>query len=126
MGSQRENSQVVWFEVPCRDIDRAIGFYGAVLGCKIEKDSPAPGFEMGVLPHEGASVGGCLFSSPDAEPSDKGVLVYLNCHGRLDEAIAQVEPNGGLILMHKHQIGPHGFRAIIRDSEGNRVALHSM
>ena len=24
-----------------------------------------------------------------------------------------------------HSIGPHGFRALILDSEGNRVALHS-
>ena len=24
-----------------------------------------------------------------------------------------------------HPIGPHGFRAIILDSEGNRIALHS-
>jgi predicted enzyme related to lactoylglutathione lyase len=28
-------------------------------------------------------------------------------------------------LQDKHQIGPHGFRAIIVDSEGNRIALHS-
>ena len=25
----------------------------------------------------------------------------------------------------EEQIGPYGFRAIIRDTEGNRVALHS-
>jgi hypothetical protein len=24
-----------------------------------------------------------------------------------------------------HAIGPHGFRAVILDSEGNRLALHS-
>ncbi|SVD94687.1 uncharacterized protein METZ01_LOCUS447541 [marine metagenome] len=24
-----------------------------------------------------------------------------------------------------HSIGPHGFRAVALDSEGNRVALHS-
>jgi hypothetical protein len=26
----------------------------------------------------------------------------------------------------KHKIGDHGFRAVILDSEGNRIALHSM
>jgi uncharacterized protein len=30
------------------------------------------------------------------------------------------------VLNPTHAIGPHGFRAIILDSEGNRVALHSM
>jgi len=49
----------------------------------------------------------------------------MNCDGRLDDAISAVEPNGGKLLEPKHQIGPHGFRALIRDSEGNRVALHS-
>jgi len=37
-----------------------------------------------------------------------------------------VEKNGGKILKPKHQIGEHGFRAVVSDSEGNRVALHSL
>ncbi len=42
-----------------------------------------------------------------------------------DEAISAVESRGGKVLQPKHQIGPHGFRAVDLDSEGNRVALHS-
>ena len=53
------------------------------------------------------------------------MLLYFNCEGRLDEAIAVVEPNGGKVLEQKHQIGPYGFRAVVLDSEGNRIALHS-
>ena len=33
--------------------------------------------------------------------------------------------HGGSIIEPLHSIGPHGFRAIILDSEGNRIALHS-
>jgi predicted enzyme related to lactoylglutathione lyase len=36
-----------------------------------------------------------------------------------------VAPNGGKVVQAKHAIGPFGFRAIIVDSEGNRVALYS-
>ena len=50
------------------------------------------------------------------------MLVYLNAQGRLDEAIAAVESSGGKVLQPKHQIGPYGFRAVVLDSEGNRVA----
>jgi predicted enzyme related to lactoylglutathione lyase len=32
MGSQAAGSHVVWFDVPCSDLDRAIAFYSAVLG----------------------------------------------------------------------------------------------
>ncbi len=124
MGAQAVKSQVVWFDVPCRDLDRAIAFYSAVLACKVHKEE-APGFSMGILPHEGSAVGGCLAVMKDTEPSDRGVLIYLNCDGRLDDAVAAVEKCGGSVLEPKHAIGPHGFRAIIKDSEGNRVALHS-
>ena len=34
-------------------------------------------------------------------------------------------PKNGKVLESKHQIGPHGFRTVILDSEGNRLALHS-
>ena len=55
-------------------------------------------------------------------PQD-GPLIYLNCEGRLDAAIATVETNGGKIApAAKHQIGPYGFRAVVLDSEGNRIA----
>jgi hypothetical protein len=80
--------------------------------------------EFAAFAHENG-VGGCLFASPEAQPSAQGPLIYLNCQGRLDEAAAAVEPNGGKILQPKHQIGPYGFRVLVLDSEGNRIALHS-
>jgi predicted enzyme related to lactoylglutathione lyase len=52
-------------------------------------------------------------------------MVYLNANGRLDAALAQVTSHGGTIVQPKHQIGPFGFRAVVLDSEGNRIALHS-
>lgn len=125
MEVQSVANQVVWFDVPCVDLDRAIAFYSAVLGFEVEKQVEGD-FLLGVLPHEGVAVGGCLVTSPDNAPADHGILVYLNCDGRLDEAIAAVVPGGGEVLQDKHSIGPYGFRAIVRDSEGNRVALHSM
>ena len=117
---------VVWFDVPCLDLDRALKFYSAVLG-KTMKREEFPGMSIGVFPHEGTDVGGCLFTftRSDERPSAQGLLVYLSAQGRLDEAIAAVEPNGGKVVQPKHQIGPHGYLAVILDSDGNRIALHS-
>lgn len=117
--------QVVWCDIPVVDLDRAIRFYSAVLGASIKKEE-FPGMAMAVLPHEGNDVGGCLVSHPDNKPSDHGPLLYFNAQGRLDQAIAAVAANGGKVLQPKHAIGPYGFRAVVLDSEGNRVALHSM
>jgi hypothetical protein len=117
------NNRIVWCDVPVKDLDRAVKFYSAVLALKIEKQSYS-GMEFAPFAHE-QGVGGCLTASEGAQPSDHGPLVYLNCHGRLDDAAAAVVPNGGKILKPRHQIGPYGFRVVILDSEGNRVALHS-
>lgn len=118
-------NQVVWVDIPCVDLDRAIAFYTAVLGQKVEKDS-FPGTEFGVLPHAGQDVGGCLIVDPVVKPSEQGLLVYFNCTGRLEAAVQAAIQSGGRLLVPAHQIGPHGFKAVVIDSEGNRIALHSV
>jgi uncharacterized protein len=117
------NNRIVWCDIPGKDLDRAIQFYSAVLGETIEKQT-MPGMEFAAFAHENG-VGGCLFAGGEAQPSAQGPLIYLNCQGRLDEAAAAVVPNGGKILQPRHQIGPYGFRVVVLDSEGNRIALHS-
>ena len=126
--SKAVTNTVVWFDMPVQDLDRSIRFYSAVLGAPIQKQQFS-GMSFAVLPHEEAGVSGCLTpkrEGDDNKPSDRGPLLYLNCQGRLDEATAAVTPNGGKVLQPRHPIGPYGFRAIVLDSEGNRVALHSM
>jgi uncharacterized protein len=115
-----------WADVPVTNLDRAIRFYSAVLGSPVKKES-AFGMEFGLLPHYESNVSGCLVDgkSTENQPSQNGPMVYFSVEGRIDDAVTQVREHGGKILQEKHQIGPHGFRAIIVDSEGNRVALHS-
>ena len=115
-------NQIVWCDIPVKDLDRAIKFYSAVLGQNVSKEIVGE-ITFGLLPDAYSGVSGSLVL--DAKPSADGPMIYMNCDQRLDAAIATVEKNGGKILQPKHQIGPHGFRAIVLDSEGNRIALHS-
>jgi uncharacterized protein len=117
-------NQIVWCDIPVLDLGRALKFCSAMLGQEVKKQE-LPGMTIGILPHNDGEVGACLFVSEEEKPSEKGAMIYLNANGRLDDAIAAVIPNGGKIVQPKHPIGPFGFRAIIVDSEGNRVALHS-
>jgi len=117
-----------WTDIPVTNLDRAIKFYSAILG-KVRKMSEA-GFEYGLLPHEEQNASGCLCVGGDSvgkknEPSETGPLIYLSVEGRLYEAVEAVRANGGKVLQERQQIGPHGVRAIIIDSEENRIALHS-
>lgn len=117
-------NQIVWCDIPVTDLDRAIRFYSEVLGTAVKKQELA-GTTMGVLPHNDGEVGGCLVGGTEHKPSDGGAMIYLNANGRLDAALAAVTLHGGKIVQPKHQIGPFGFRAVVLDSEGNRIALHS-
>ena len=118
-------NSVVWCDIPVRDLDRSIQFYSAVMGATVRKETMPEG-SIGLLPFGEGEVGACLYEAKDIAPSDQGPLIYLNVQGRLDDAVVQAESNGGQVIKPKHAIGPYGFRAIVRDSEGNRIALHSM
>ena len=115
----------VWVDIPVVDLARAIAFYSAVLGTEVTQEG-GPGFQFGLLPHGNNDVAGCVYvSDGDNAPSRTGPLVYLNVEGRMDQAVEAVGRAGGQVLKAAHQIGPHGWRAIVVDSEGNRVALHT-
>ncbi|MBB4842435.1 putative enzyme related to lactoylglutathione lyase [Paucibacter oligotrophus] len=118
------HNNLVWVDIPVVDLDRAIAFYAAVLGRPVSKQG-GPGFSFGLFTHEGEEVGGCLAQMPDNAPATQGPLIYLNASGRIKAAVQAAVDHGGRVLNELHQIGPHGFRVVLLDSEGNRIALHS-
>lgn len=119
----KEHNRAVWFDIPVADLDRAIEFYTNVLAIKVSKETYGD-FSFALLEHDQGN-GGCLVPRPEEITADKGVMLYLNVNGRLEDALTQVKKFGGKIIEEIHSIGPHGFRAIILDSEGNRMVLHS-
>ncbi|MBC8356105.1 MAG: VOC family protein [Planctomycetes bacterium] len=118
-----QKNRAVWFDIPVADLNRATTFYAKVMAIGVSQED-FDGFKFSVLDHEDGN-GGCLVPKPDEITSTGGILLYLNVDGRIQDAVAQVTEQGGKIVEAIHSIGPHGFRALILDSEGNRVALHS-
>lgn len=68
-------NQIVWCDIPVIDLDRAVKFYSAVLGRAVRKQA-FPGMTVGILPHNDGEVGGCLFTSAEEKPSEKGLMIY--------------------------------------------------
>lgn len=118
-----KHNRVVWVDVPIKDLDRASAFYAAVLNCSVDRQS-FDGLEFGVIEHHEGN-GGCLAPNATEISASAGILVYFNVDGRIRDAVAKVEHSGGKVTEPIHSIGPHGFRALAIDSEGNRIALHS-
>ena len=118
-----KHNRAVWFDLPVADLARANAFYAAVLACKVDSEE-FDGFAFSVLEHSEGN-GGCLIPRPEEITATQGPLLYLNVNGRLRDAVEQVTAHGGSIVEPAQSIGPHGFRAVVLDSEGNRIALHS-
>lgn len=116
----------VWVDIPIVDLDRALTFYSALIGEPVNEVS-MPGFRFGIFPHSGTSVSGCLYTAHAHHnaPSANGPLVYVNVDGRMAQAVEAVSTHGGRVEEAPAQIGEHGFRALVIDSEGNRIALHA-
>jgi uncharacterized protein len=115
-----------WFEIPVTDFTRAKKFYETLYGTEI-MEMPFPNGKYGMLPADMQNgVGGGIVQGEGFEPSAKGTIVYLNGGDDLSTPLSKVESAGGKILMPKTTIGANGFMAHFLDTEGNKVALHSM
>ena len=115
-----------WFEIPVTNFDRAKIFYENILGATMEK-MDSPGYLMAFFPAQDQGVSGAIIQGEGYVPSDKGALVYLNGSEDLNNVLSRVEKAGGKIVMPKKQINEqYGYFAIFHDTEGNKIALHSM
>jgi hypothetical protein len=73
--------------------------------------------------HPGAA--GTLAKIKGAEPGGFGTLIYFSCEDCATEE-ARVVPAGGKIHQSKMPIGEYGFIALVHDTEGNMIGLHSL
>lgn len=116
-----------WFEIPVTDMNRAKEFYESVLDIAISVHDFG-GLLMGWFPNnpEKSGATGSLILHEMYKPSKtEGPLIYFSCKD-VDNELSRVEAAHGEIVKPKTQIGDeHGFMALILDTEGNRIALHS-
>jgi predicted enzyme related to lactoylglutathione lyase len=68
---------------------------------------------------------GALAKMEGKDPGAGGVLIYFRCDDCAIEAARAVE-SGGRIHASKMSIGQYGFIALVYDTEGNMIGLHSM
>ena len=126
---EQKNNAVGWFEIPVNNMDRAVKFYETVFDTKLERNQMGP-LDMAWFPwvDNGLGAAGSLVHHKDMyKPSQDGVVVYFTAHsGDLGNELARIEPAGGKVIQPKTLITKDiGYMALLIDSEGNRLALHS-
>ena len=118
---------ISWFEIPVTDFDRAKKFYSEVTGITIT-DYPQDKMKYGVFTYdrEQKGVGGAICEMDGFKPSADGVTIFLPGGDDLSVPLSKVEAAGGKVIMPKTSIGENGFFAQFIDTEGNKLAFHSM
>lgn len=129
-----QSNPVVWFEIYVQNMERAKAFYEAVFAVKLDKMPAETGeinMEMSSFPavkdDAKTTYGACgmLVKMDGVPPGCGGTLVYFATEDCAVEA-ARAAEQGGSIFKEKMSIGEHGFIALVNDTEGNMIGLHSM
>ena len=122
------SNPVGWFEIYVRDMPRAQAFYEAVFGQALhalpdqaEGSSQMLVFDMN---NQGYGAAGALVHMPGFESGGNSVLVYFACDDCAVEA-DKAAAAGGQVVKPKTSIGPYGYIALVLDTEGNMIGLHS-
>jgi predicted enzyme related to lactoylglutathione lyase len=120
------HGSVVHFELPADDLKRAQKFYAKTFG-----------WEIMPMPEMGYTMVGTVPSDKDGMPKEPGAInggmterdallahpvVTINV-ADIDASLKLVAKNGGKVARKKTAIGPMGFTAYFKDSEGNTVGL---
>lgn len=128
-----KRNPVGWFEIYVADMPRAKAFYETVLQTTLQSlasphpDCDGPTLEMWQFPGEMMAPGcaGTLCKMEGCAPGGGGTLIYFSCEDCAAEE-SRVAAAGGKVFRSKFAIGEYGFIALIIDTEGNMIGLHSL
>jgi predicted enzyme related to lactoylglutathione lyase len=127
----KHGNAINWFEIPVNDFDRSRKFYETIFNY-LMPESMMGTTRMGFFLYdfEEGKIGGAIVRrAEDAAVGENATLVYLNCQPDLQVVADRVEAAGGKLLVAKTPVAPgqnFGYWALMLDTEGNKVALHSM
>lgn len=124
------DSAISWFEIPATDLERATKFYEIILDVTLNP-MDLENIRMRIFPliDSMKGIGGAIVDSGGFHrPSTtEGPLIYLNGNPDLQNVLDKVDSAGGSVMVPKTAISPeYGFMAVIIDTEGNRIGLHSI
>jgi len=120
-----------WVEIYVDDMSRAQKFYETILDIEMAALPMPEGMDSGMqmvsfpFSEDGRNISGALVKMEQMKPGTGGTLVYFACDDCAVEE-SRIEAAGGKVCQPKMPIGDYGFCAIVMDTEGNTIGLHSM
>ena len=120
------SNPVGWYEIYVQHMNRAKAFYESVFKTQLQK-LEGPGIDMWAFPMQPEANGaaGALIRMEGFPSGGNSTIVYFICVDCSVEA-KRASTQGGKIFKDKFSIGQYGFIALVTDTEGNMIGLHSM
>lgn len=120
------NNPVIWFEIYVQDMDRAKAFYESVFEITLQQLN-SPGIELWSFPMamDRTGAGGALAKMEGVASGGNSTIIYFSCSDCAVEA-ERAAKQGGQVHGEKMSIGEYGYIALILDTEGNMIGLHSL
>ena len=106
---------IVHFEIPVEDIQRAKRFYANLFGWKIES---MPGTDYMIIDPYSVPGGGMMKRTQPEQQIMVNIGVSL-----MDEYAAKIEKLGGKIIVPKEVVPGRGYFAICKDTENNTFGI---
>ncbi|HXB41079.1 MAG TPA: hypothetical protein VNZ49_11095 [Bacteroidia bacterium] len=134
-----KHANIIWFEIPVTDLNRAIRFYSSVLNVPIEKQTILDK-EFGIIKKEDSGIGGVLVQKENFTPGTGTVLFFyvnvlsdtlevaVRAGGKITRAktlIKQTNKDGNRTISQNLIDNKIGYYAELLDSEGNTISLYS-
>lgn len=121
--------KVIFFEIPVDKPVRARNFYSTVFGWKMNEVPEMHYTQVGTVeadtlgirgkPKEPGAINGGMVERRELV---KTPVITINIEN-IDEAIRNIEKNGGKVVGPKAPVGNFGFAAYFRDTEDNIIGL---
>lgn len=114
--------KAIWIELAAHDVARANTFYATVFGHDPVEILEGDGRAVIIIPGEPVV---SLNQTAGFVPNGDGTLPYFDVEGSLEASLATVVAAGGTIAEPISERPGYGFFAIVIDTEGNHLYLHS-
>jgi predicted enzyme related to lactoylglutathione lyase len=120
-------SSINWFEIPTRDMDKAVAFYEETLGLTLKRETFG-GQPHAIFPVDDMATGvsGAIVAGTPFPPGAAGVTIYLEAPDGVQACLKRAKAAGASEAVPHMAIGEHGWIAVVRDPEGNQIGLHSL
>ena len=115
---------VISVEIPVKDIERAVKFYGALFNQEL-KSAEYDGRKYAGIKMADGQVSMWINQFEGFEPSNNGPLVYLNAGNQFDAMLVRIEQAGGKVVIPRTPMSDTSVFSTFNDTEGNTLGLYA-